>query len=469
MRTKLIAAFLLVTVLIVFVFSGAIYLSANMMFHQYLEAKHENLANQWAGFFSFYYKEYKSFDNIQDIFIDSMIIGSPEHNRMAMMQRGRGAGMGRMQSIAQEQLIVVDENKRIVYDSGGTELGQIIEEREYRKGAPIIVDQEQIGTVVIRDAVTTTVMTIEDQFASSMNRAIIYVAIFTLLFAGAIGFVLSTRMSKHLLQLREGVKRVSERNYQTRLAIDTKDEIGDLAESFNEMVDTIQKNEKIKNQLITDIAHELRTPITTLRGKLEMMQNSPKLVSQKEILVLHDEVLRLSKLINDLQEVSLLEDDRLPISNEIVNIHELLEHIASLFAWEADEKDITLKLQLNANKSQITGDRNRLIQVFINIITNGIRYLKNSDKTISIRTINQGEFLIVDVEDTGQGMSEQELEHVFQRFYRGDLSRARSSGGTGLGLAITKGIIEAHNGAITVASELGKGTTFTIKLPNCGK
>jgi len=465
MRTKLIAAFLFITILVVAIISGFIFFYSEVSFQEYLEAKQTNRVVQWLAFFENYYVEYGGFDELELLMPNEFVRGNPQQNRPSMgQQRGSGKDRILIQSERKEQVLIADQERVVLFDSDGVELGKLVDEREFNKGYPIVVDEEKVGMLLLRDPIISTVNSLEEQFVKSMNQAIVYASLVTVFFACLVGFLLSKQISKRLLLLREGVRLVTEKNYSHRLSIDSRDEIGDLAKAFNEMVSKIQYDEKVKNQLITDVAHELRTPLTTLRGKLEMMQNSSEVIDQKEILILNDEVLRLSKLINDLQDVSMLQDNRLPMNMAIVSVHSVLEHVTSLFSWELDEKEINLKMNLQATEDEIIGDRNRLIQVFINLISNGIRYLDKDEKNIVINSYNKDETIVVEIADNGKGIDEDNAGIVFERFYRGDPSRARSSGGTGLGLAIVKGIIEAHQGSVHVTSTVDEGTVFSISF-----
>ncbi len=244
----------------------------------------------------------------------------------------------------------------------------------------------------------------------------------------------------------------------------SKDEWRELGEAFNEMAGQLAKNEEVRQALVADVAHELRTPLTILQGELESIQEGVTQPNEEVILKLTDEVYRLKRLVNDLQQLSLAEAGKLPLHKQPVQIKELIQRISENFHWLADEKQITLRYDGIPEDVWIELDRDRITQVVVNLVGNALRHTPQHG-LVAITGYEEDDCFIFRVSDNGPGIPKDVLPFIFERFYKRDPSRSRSESGTGLGLSIAKGYVEAHGGSITVASEINKGTTFTVILP----
>jgi two-component system sensor histidine kinase BaeS len=248
----------------------------------------------------------------------------------------------------------------------------------------------------------------------------------------------------------------------------TQDEYGKIAEALNQMAASLARSEEARKHLVADVAHELRTPLTILQGKLELIQQSGQAVTPETLLPMQDEVLRLSKLVNDLLQLSLAEAGKLPLEKKKTNLHHLLNRLTDIFRMEADEKGVRFHFLSSAEDEVLVADSNRITQVFLNLIGNAIRYTPSGGQVsihLTEKTGDDRNGLLVSIRDTGRGISEEHLPYLFDRFYRAEDDRARHTGGMGLGLAITKQFVEAHGGYIEVKSRVGNGTTFTVYLP----
>jgi len=200
-----------------------------------------------------------------------------------------------------------------------------------------------------------------------------------------------------------------------------------------------------------------------LRGRLELIQEGTIEGNQEEIIRLNDEVLRLTRLVNDLQQLTLAEAGKLTLYKKEVNLKELVNRVIDNFNWLAEEKGIDIVLDSD-NDVKVDIDYDRVTQVIINILGNSLRHTPDNGKVRIDVTMNNKD-AIIKIKDNGPGIDEEHLPYIFERFYRTDASRSRDQGGTGLGLAIAKGYIESHKGNIAVESKKGEGTTFIISLP----
>ena len=217
-------------------------------------------------------------------------------------------------------------------------------------------------------------------------------------------------------------------------------------------------------QLFADISHELRTPITAIAGTLENKLVKNEACPPEEISTLYDEMLRLSGMVTELQNISRLDAGHMPISKTLIDFKTFFQDFLMIIEADAEARDINVKVEMDEKLPYCYADPERLKQIVLNLVSNALRYTTNGGAVIFKAWSDKNNF-IFSVSDTGIGMTEEECEHVFERFYRSDQSRARETGGTGLGMAITQGLVLAHDGTINVKSTKGVGTTFTVTLP----
>ncbi|MDF2958597.1 MAG: integral rane sensor signal transduction histidine kinase [Paenibacillus sp.] len=294
-----------------------------------------------------------------------------------------------------------------------------------------------------------------------------------LLFFGAIGltfsFWLSGVLTHPLKKLIAAIERVAQGDLNVKVPVDTKDEYGKVAQTFNDMTFRLREAEEARRRLVADVAHELRTPLSVMQLKLENYQQAGHHISPEMLLRLHDEVIRLNQLVDDLHVLSLAEAGRLSLDRKPLDLTAHLERIVDDVRYEAEENGLDIRLCTNSRPVTMMVDARRITQVFINLLTNAIRYTPRGGKiTVKIedRVVDRNAFFAcVSVIDTGIGIPAEELPHLFDRFYRVEEARSRHTGGTGLGLSIVHHFIRAHGGFIRVASQPDEGTIFTVYLP----
>lgn len=294
-----------------------------------------------------------------------------------------------------------------------------------------------------------------------------------LFFFVAIGLFFSYWMSGVLTlplkKLIAAIERVAQGDLNVKVPVDTKDEYGKVAQTFNDMTFRLREAEETRRRLVADIAHELRTPLSVMQLKLENYQQAGHHVPPEMLLRLHDEVIRLSQLVNDLHILSLAESGRLLLERKPLDLTMHLERIVDDVKYEAEENGLDVCLYTISSPVTVMADARRITQVFINLLTNAIRYTPRGGKiTVEIEDrvfYRNAFFACVSVIDTGIGIPAEELPYLFDRFYRVDEARSRHTGGTGLGLSIAHHFVRAHGGFIRVASQSHEGTTFTVFLP----
>ncbi len=280
------------------------------------------------------------------------------------------------------------------------------------------------------------------------------------------GVLVSRMFSAPLNALAVAADEIGAGHWDHRVKVTGTTEMKSLAQSFNKMVDQLQRNEALRRNLVADVAHELRTPITALQANIYAILDDAYPMTKTEIAGLYDQIRMLSRLVKDLHELSQAESGQLPMDRQPIDFSQTMEELVSPFRSVAESKGVRLEVDIPANLPLVSADEERINQVMHNLLNNALRYTPEGG-TIEICVRRDGGWLRIEVKDTGEGIGAEHLPYVFERFYRADYARSRQRGGMGLGLAIAKAIVEAHNGKISVTSEgvPGKGTTFTVELP----
>jgi two-component system sensor histidine kinase BaeS len=280
-----------------------------------------------------------------------------------------------------------------------------------------------------------------------------------------IALLFSRHLLKPVQRLARGTRELAERNFAVRIAPSTSDELGQLALNFNAMAHTLESYEMMRRQWLTDISHELRTPLSVLRGEIEALQDGVREATPANLASLHAEILRISKLVEDLHLLSLADSDRLSLEKQRISPASVLAVIVESYQARFARCRVKIDQQLSGiQQVRIWGDAHRLGQVFTNILENVCKYVQPPGALrISGRTDTQ--FLTLSFQDSGPGVPEEALPRLFDRLYRVEASRSRDWGGSGLGLAICRHIIENHDGRIWAEKSPAGGLTIVIKLP----
>lgn len=301
-------------------------------------------------------------------------------------------------------------------------------------------------------------------FINTLNRALMVIGILSLLLAGILGSFMARRLAKPIAQATDAAKRIALGNYKDKIGVraDTQ-ELNDLVQSLNMLSGTLEEQEMLRRRLTQDIAHELRTPLTALQGNLEALIDGVFLPEQKRFESCHEEVMRLGRLVKELEKLARLESHMEHLELSKVNVFALAQRVVTNFERAIQEKG--LSVEVTGEPVTVEADEDKLFQVFVNLLSNSIKYTPDG-RSIAICTGTQAaDKAFFAVEDTGEGIAKKDLPYIFERFYRADTSRSSRTGGIGVGLAITKAIVELHHGTIEVKSEPGKGAAFSVTLP----
>lgn len=323
-----------------------------------------------------------------------------------------------------------------------------------------------------RDVSNLTVATVmgpsEETFLDSVHKSLAWVGMAVLAAGLAASYFVARSITVPLRNLSRAAEQIEKGNFDQQVSVETKDEVGHLAAIFNRMAETLAVNTSLRRQFLANIAHELRTPLAIIQGHLEGMVDGVIEPNQEQLSSLHEEAIRLNRLITDLRDLSLAEVRQLALEKSTTDVNQIISRAVYMLKPLADAKDIDVNCTLDEKLPEIEADADRVSQVFYNILVNAIRYspTKSVVKVVTVQAEIEGRpWLKVSVEDNGPGIAREDIPHIFDHFYRGDKSRDRKSGGSGLGLAIVKQLVEIHGGRVAVESKLGKGSVFQVLLP----
>jgi signal transduction histidine kinase len=313
---------------------------------------------------------------------------------------------------------------------------------------------------IVNEPFSTPERTFLDSAVGSLFSGIVVAGLVALVLALAFSYTI-TKPIKRMISV---ARRMEGGDLSQRLRVKTHNEIGELAHALNTMADGLQRSEHLRRNMINDVAHELRTPLTNIRGYLEALQDRVVDPTPEVIASLYEESALLTRLVTDLQELSLAEAGQLCMLRRPVGLNECVLKAVQMLRLQAADKHISLSTNLPSNQLWVGADPERLAQILRNLICNAITHTPLGGE-ITVSAVENEDEVIVSVRDTGYGIAAQHLPYVFERFYRADPSRTRTTGGTGLGLAIVKQIVLAHGGRISVESEVGEGSCFVFTLP----
>jgi signal transduction histidine kinase len=342
---------------------------------------------------------------------------------------------------------------------------------------PVTYAGRTVGTVTVETYGPYFYSETEGRFLSSINRLLIITAVILMITSFVISMMLSRAIARPVNKSAEAARQIAQaysgsaNGKSPVIRIDDRyhtKELAELARSINSLAAELEEAECRQKRLTSDIAHELRTPLTCLQGDIEAMIDGVYTPDKEHLESCHEEIIRLTGLVNDLNTLTGLEWENLSLNKTEFDLADLLRMTAEQFKAAAFEKGIELDLRLV--ESPVVADYDRLKQVFINLLSNAVKYTDQGGVTVSVKNADApGAAWEVSIADTGIGIPEGDLPHIFERLYRTDKSRGRSTGGAGIGLAIAAAIVRAHGGDIwaesfAAAGSAGQGSVFKVIL-----
>lgn len=326
----------------------------------------------------------------------------------------------------------------------------------------IMVNGVEVGAVIASPVERLTRNTDINFDRQQKRTSWLIVALATLLAALAT-FPLARGLLAPVKRLVEGTHRLAAGDFSTRVTATSSDELGRLAKDFNQLASTLERNQQMRRDLMADISHELRTPLAVLRGELEAIQDGVRRFTPESIPSLQAEVATLTKLVDDLHQLSMSDEGALAYQKTSLDIITLLEVAAGAFRERFASRQLSIQVSL-PEQAMIFGDRDRLMQLFNNLLENSLRYT-DSGGSLHITARRSGRMLVIDFADSAPGVSDEQLARLCERFYRAEGSRNRASGGSGLGLAICLNIVAAHGGTLRADHSPFGGVSIKVELP----
>lgn len=362
--------------------------------------------------------------------------------------------------------VVTDSQNLVVLSGLNQEVGNRAPRGWLNRGIPIEVAGEQVGQLIFAEGIQRGMpqQPPRADFSTRVNRAIFWAALGATAVSLIIGVVLARSLTKPLQEMTRATQAVAQGDLAQQVPVRSDDELGKLATSFNQMSADLAQSRDLRRQMTADIAHDLRTPLSLILGHAEALSDGVLPPTPETFDVIHDEARRLNRLVEDLRLLSLAEAGELTLAVRPVSPRSLLERAVLAHTPAAQQKQVFLTLDAPDELPEVIADPDRMAQVLDNLVSNGLRYTPENGR-IHLTTQQTQAAIQLKVQDSGPGMSAEDLAHVFDRFYRGDKSRQRHEGGSGLGLAIAKSIVGGHNGRIWAESAPGQGATFIIELP----
>jgi two-component system sensor histidine kinase BaeS len=360
------------------------------------------------------------------------------------------------------EFYIVNEDGEVIVAGGGRNTEEMCSAEELASGTPINVNGKTAGILIIEAPLNRS--PVDYEFLRRLNRSIFFSAVGTFILALILGILLSRSITRPIRELTQATHKMADGDLSQQVPVRSRDEIGDLAQSFNKMSSDLARSFNLRKQMTADIAHELRTPLSLILGHAEGVKDGVLEPSRENFEIIREEAERLEQLVNDLRTLSLADAGELAVEFQPVDVNNLMRDVHTHYLTLFTQKRITLNLELASGILKANLDPSRFTQVLNNILNNALRYTPE-DGRVELKTQATENKIQLSVKDSGEGVSSEEAQHLFDRFYRVDESRNRNDGGSGLGLAIAKSIVEMHNGRIWAESEKGKGLRVVIELP----
>jgi len=371
-------------------------------------------------------------------------------------------------AMAGAQVRLVDASEEPVWSLADSQMGPEIAQMHRdmmsagpltrESAVPVVIGGDQVGTLFVR-LPEGTVPLADQQFRRSVNVVLIVGGLAAGLVALTAGLVFARRTTRPVTELTAAAEDLRAGDRTRRAAVPGDDEIGKLAQAFNDLAEAVEEEDAIRRSFAADVAHELRTPLTILRGHLEGVQDGVTAPSAKLVDSLHQETLRLERLVADLETMTSADGVAFSLSRGPVDLAGVVASAVGALEYRFAEQRLTLTSCLEP--APVFGDETRLRQVATNLLTNTLKFVP-SGGSVTVGTCTKEGRAVMSVSDDGPGIAPEEIDRVFERFYRGQQGRAA---GSGIGLAVVASLVRAHGGEVEVTSTLDHGARFSVRLP----
>ena len=442
---QLIIAFTLVIILV----GGGVFMAGRAALNRLEPFAHDRpqvMTRIWADRLAGYYDQQSSWEGVA-----TLIAGYP-----------CGSGWGPWDQDWQMDYVVTTADGTIVAASEREGLGQTLSHAERAWATSIMVDDQQVGLLFMSpfDRLGSGPPSVVRRAWRSFLLTGLVIGVGSLI----VGLVLSRGMSRPLVGLTEATRAVASGDLSARVPAHYPGEMGELAAAFNQMAEELARSDDLRRNLTADVAHELRTPLSIIQGKLEGVLDGVYPATAEHLEPILEETELLTHLVEDLRLLALAEAGQLSLEKRPMDVGDLLRDAQVNFGPQAADRGVTLALDLPTELPRVMADWRRISQVLGNLLTNALRHTPEGGCVTLSATLGE-EVVAVTVADTGTGIPPGDLPYIFERFWRGEKSRSRAGGETGLGLAIARQLVEMHGGGISVESAPGQGSKFRFTLP----
>jgi signal transduction histidine kinase len=359
---------------------------------------------------------------------------------------------------------LTDQNGMVLIPNERYKVGDKVPASDLKNGVAITEDGKVVGVLVPMPMPSFQGQPRELEFIERINMTLLYGALIGAVIALLLGIFLSRTLTRPIRELTRATHAVSEGDLSQQVPVRSKDELGELAQAFNKMSSELSRSINARKQMTADIAHELRTPLSLILGHAEAVHDGVLLPTRENFEIIREEATRLEHLVNDLRTLSLADAGELSMQMQTIEPHRLLNEVSALYQYQTQKKNIALEMDVAPALPNIEVDPGRMTQVLTNILDNALRHTPESGQ-ILLAAKEVDDMVELSVQDSGPGLSIDDINRIFERFYRADASRQREDGGSGLGLAIAKSIVQAHGGQLSAESEPGNGLKVKIRLP----
>ncbi len=467
LRVQLVLAFTLVVVVAVGAIAALVLRTTDTQFRRYVT--HSDMQASGSGIQQLiaHYDQAGSWEGIETLLAGATFVGGmPPQPPSTEFDRRFSARPGAL------DVILADTKSRIVYDSTGEATGQKLPRADRSQALPIArSDGEVLGYLLLSlPGGDDRLGELEQRFLDRMQNILITGAVLAVGASLIMGALLSRSLTAPLQRLAAAARAVAGGDLGHRVRAEGSDELIEVAQAFNDMTVALGESERQRRNMVADVAHELRSPLTVLQGNLRAMLDGVYQLDVAEISSLYDETRLLSRLVDDLRDLALADAGQLRLALRPVDLVSLILNAVDTLTSAAEGQGVALDGRLADDLPTVQADADRVAQVLRNLLINALRHTPPGGAVTVTATAN-GSGVEVAVGDTGEGIAPENLGHVFERFWRSDPARTRTDGlgrmgGTGLGLSVAQSLVEAHGGRIWVESTPGQGSTFRFTLPS---
>jgi two-component system, OmpR family, sensor histidine kinase BaeS len=479
LQTQITSSLLLVVLLTISLFSIMTYIRIRQRFTEMTFAAGQSFVERNIGVFTYYYQTNGGWDGIDEFFLnmprDAFRNEKPPEDRFPWVDKSTEAAGEESTEInladdgqqdipsSPDRLILFDMEGNLIFDSDPAEGDIDIPNSAMENAITVIVDGVEVGQLISYNS-AGLLRTEQIGFVKDIFWTLLISTVISILIVVVVSIFLTRRILKPVNSLADASLKIASGDFTQRVDVQDDNEMGEMANAFNTMIEELERQNTLRRRTTSDVAHELRTPLSVLQIELESLEDGLTEPTPETIQGLQREVAYLNHLVEDLRILTLAESGDMVLSPVELNLAALATEMVIRVRHAASEKNISINVHEPEKDITLVADELRVSQIFINLLGNAIQYTPENGK-IDVTIYEDGDDVVTIVQDTGIGIPQEDIPHVFERLYRTSQARTRTNGGSGLGLSIVKGLVDLHHGQIWAESEEGKGSRFIFRLP----